>query len=194
MDGNQGCGINGFFPTSVMQGKLSLFVVSQKWVPFLTALLQKKRAGSNMGCPIGKWKHGPTPAVCPSDRLILKPQPNGWRQGILPLYVAGLYLRSPFISSGFHFPEPCQTMGFNSTCFNSTCFTKPNKWKPIRFSPSAPIVQGLGSGDAERGAGSASFAVPHSGLPMRPGGTCVTVFFLLLLFSVVFPCFPRFFW
>ena len=38
----QGCGIKGFFPTSVTQGNQwgvwqALFVVSQKWVPFPTA-------------------------------------------------------------------------------------------------------------------------------------------------------------
>ena len=28
------------------------------------------KTGTKMGCP-GKWKHGPKPAVCPSDHLIL---------------------------------------------------------------------------------------------------------------------------
>ena len=29
-----------------------------------------QNTGANMACP-GKWKHGPKPVVCPSDRLIL---------------------------------------------------------------------------------------------------------------------------
>ena len=30
-----------------------------------------KIRNSTMGCPIGKWKHGPKPAVCPPSWLIL---------------------------------------------------------------------------------------------------------------------------
>ena len=39
---------------------------------FLTKLhlAVAQKTGSKMACP-GKWKHGPQPAVCPSDRFIL---------------------------------------------------------------------------------------------------------------------------
>ena len=50
--------------------------VSARWCPrFLDVatilnMAVAQKTGTKMGCP-GKWKHGPKPAVCPSDRLIL---------------------------------------------------------------------------------------------------------------------------
>ena len=35
---------------------------------------------TKMGCP-GKWKHGPKPAVCPSDRFILSHTHVNWWEG-----------------------------------------------------------------------------------------------------------------
>ena len=39
-------------------------------MPALSYGCGSKHRNSKMGCP-GNWKHGPKPAVCPSDRLIL---------------------------------------------------------------------------------------------------------------------------
>ena len=91
-------------------------------------LAAQKTGVPKMGCP-GKWKHGPKPAVCPSDRLILSHAHLSFRWfGLVDWRFGGGFPLSLLKSQRFKSPShqsQAPYKGVSGTCLGFDTRSKP---------------------------------------------------------------------